>query len=288
MIQSRKDIIAKGRYNVWDIKDFLFVILCMTFLALGFFLLTSEELLKYSYYLFGAGLIIFLYLNFRLLRRGNFQVTRFSIVWKSMGGSLQSIAFDKIGAIDFEYSDKGAVSWHIKDLQRNTVKKFKAISPLISAGAGVLYLRYKDVLPEVVFNYWEAQKKGKRTYDEVDYQLRIEGTTVVQMKGALVLYDKRLLFIPTTEAQSMSEPEIKVVEEVGFILPESRYQPDGNIKTHTLIEAIIESNLPHNIRDSYLEKIAEENGGKIFANMNREGKQWYTGQNGVEVVIARV
>lgn len=286
-MSTRKDIITKGRYNVWDIKDLLIIILFITFLGMGAFLFTSQELQQYSFYVLGAGLITLIYIIVRILFRGKFHVSRFNIVWKTTVGSMHSVAYDQIGNTYLEYSEKGNASWLIVDAQGKKTKKFRAISPLPSAGVGILYFRYKDILPEVVFDYWNAEKKGKRTYDLIHFKIKIEGTLVTESQGSIVLYDKRILFIPTSEAQSISEPEVSAIRKAGFSFDKGKFPPDSNIKTHTLIEATLESNLPEHIRDSYIERIAKDNGGQVFANMIRNGKQWQVFNEGVEILIER-
>lgn len=287
MENTRKDIIVRGRYNVWDIKDWLIIVLFIALLALGLFLLTSVDLQKYSYYPLGAALLASAYIIIRVIFLGNFHVSRFNIVWKTTAGSIHSVAFDQIGDTNFEYSAKGHAAWLINNKQGKRLKKLRSVSPLPAAGAAILFFRYKDLLPEVVFNLWKPTTKGKRTYEQVDFKLKIDGTLAHEAKGAIVLYENKLLYIPTQHLQTLSEPELSRIRKAGFIPDFSIYPADGNIKTHTIIEAILESNLPTAIRDAYIQKIVNENGGNIFVEMTRTGKQWQTYNEGVEVIIIR-
>lgn len=288
MSVSRKDIIAKGRYNVWNMKDLALIILFAVLVTASVFLFKMEDFREYSYYVMGAAALVLLIEAVVISLKGSFHISRFSIVWKPIGGAMKSIAYDKLGGVALEYDAEGRASWVIQNQQAQVVKKFKNLSSAQSAGASILFFRYKDVLPEVVFNYWQAEKRGKRTYDELLYKLKIDGTVVAEMLGAAVFYDHRVLFLPTSVSETLSSPEIKVVEQADLLLPEGKYQPDRNIATHTLVEAVIESDLPAHIRDAYLEQIAQENGGRIFANMSKTGRQWQIFNEGVEVEITRI
>lgn len=284
---TRKDIIVKGRYNVWDLKDWLVIILFITLLALGLFFLTSPELRKYGYYPLGFSLLSLVFIILRVIFLGNFHVSRFNIVWKTMVGSIHSVAFDQIGDMNFVYSTTGRAAWIVNNKQGKRIKKFRTVSPLPAAGAAILFFRYKDLLPEMVFNLWKPVTKGKRTYEQVDFKLKIDGTLAHEAKGSIVLYESKLLYIPTHQQQTLSEPELLRIKKAGFVPEFSIYPADGNIKTHTLIEALLESNLPTAIRDAYIQKIVNENGGNIFTDMTRTGKQWQTYNEGVEVLIIR-
>lgn len=284
---TRKDIIVKGRYNVWDLKDWLSIILFIVFLAVGLFLLTSPDLRQYSYYPIGVSFLILIYIAFRIAFLGNFQVSRQNIVWKTSYSSIKSVSFDHIGDMHFEYSPVGKAIWLLKSNSGQKIKKFRSLSPVHAAGAAILFFRYRDLLPEIVFNTWKPLTKGKRTYEEVDYKLKIDGSIIQEAKGSIVLYENKLLFIPTEILQPLSELEAERVRKANFIPDHIKYPSDRNIKTHTLIEAIIESNFPMAIRDAYIQKIVNENGGNIFVDIIRTGKQWQTYNEGVEVIINR-
>lgn len=285
---SRKDIIVKGRYNVWDLKDWLSIILFIVFLAVGLFLLTSPDLRKYSYYPIGASFLILLYIGFRIAFLGNFHVSRQSIVWKTTYSSIESIALDNVGDMQLEYNPAGKALWLVKNKAGQKLKKFRSLSPVPAAGAAILFFRYKDLLPEIVFNLWKPLTKGKRTYEEVDCKIKIDGSLIQEAKGSIVLYENKLLYIPTHHLQTISEMEAARVRKANFLPEYIKYHPDKNIKTHSLIEAILESNLPIAIRDAYIQKIVNENGGNIFVDITRTGKQWQTYREGVEVIISRV
>lgn len=284
---NRKDIIVKGRYNVWDLKDWLSIILFLVIIAIGLFLLTSPDLRKYSYYPLGGGLLILAYILFRIAFLGNFQVSRQNIVWKTSYSSIESLAFDKIGSMHLEYNAVGKAFWHVLNHSGQKIKKFRSISPVPAAGAAILFFRYKDLLPEIVFNIWKPLSKGKRTYEEVNYKVKIDGSTVQEAKGSIVLYENKLLFIPTAVEQELTESARMRVLKAQLIPDHIKYAPDANIKTHTMIEAIIESNFPIAIRDAYIQKIVNENGGNIFVDITRTGKQWQTYNEGVEIIITR-
>lgn len=287
MENTRKDIIVKGRYNVWNIKDFLFILIFVALLAIGLFLITSVDLQKFSYYPLGASAIILFYIISRIMLLGNFQLSRFNIIWKTSVGSIQTMGIENIGSMDLEYNSQGKASWLLKNHQNKKIKRFRSLSPVISAGAAILFFRYKDVLPEVVFNIWKPLTKGKRTYEEVDYQLKIDGTLAYNAKGAIVLYENKLLFIPTSVTNTLSDPEIVRIRKAGFSPEFIKYSYDNNIKNHTIIEALLDSNLPQPIRDSYIQKIVNDNGGNIFADITRNGKQWQAFNEGVEIKITR-
>lgn len=287
MENTSKDIIVKGRYNVWGLKDFLFIIIFIVLLALGLFLFSSVDLKKFSYYPLGASLLAFIYIIIRFMFLGNFQVSRFSIIWKTSIGSIQTLGIDKVGEMALEYNNPGKASLLLKNHENKKIKRFRSISPVTGAGAAILYFRYKDILPEVVFNIWKPLSKGKRTYEQVGYQLKIDGTIAYDATGAIVLYENKLLFIPTNVTNSLSDPEIERIRKAGFSPEFVKYTSDENIKTPTLIEALLDSSLPQPIRDSYIHKIAEENGGNIFADITRNGKQWQTYNEGVEIIITR-
>lgn len=284
---SRKDIIVKGRYNVWDLKDWLSIILFIVFLAVGLFLLSSPDLRLYSYYPLGASFLILIYIIFRIAFLGNFHVSRQNIVWKTSYSSIESVSFDHIGDMQLEYNPVGKAIWLVKNKSGQKIKKFRSLSPVSAAGAALLYFRYKDLLPEIVFNTWKPLTKGKRTYEEVDCKIKIDGSTVHEAKGSIVLYENKLLYIPTENIQAISEIEAPRVRKANFLPEFIKYLPDRNTKTHTLIEAILESNFPTAIRDAYIQKIVNENGGNIFVDITRTGKQWQTYNEGVEVIITR-
>lgn len=287
MENTRKDTIVKGRYNIWEFKDFLFILIFIALLGIGVFLVTSADLQKFSYYPLGVSLIVLVYIILRIMFLGNFQVSRFNIVWKSAIGSIHTMGIDNIGSMELEYKHQGKASWLIKNLNNKKIKRFRSISPIPGAGAAILFFRYKDILPEVVFNIWKPLTKGKRTYEQVDYKLKIDGTLAYDAKGTIILYENKLIFIPTSTSNTLSEPEMNRVKKAGFSPEYVKYTSDENIKTHTLIEALLDSNLPQPIRDSYIHKIVFENGGNIFADIAKNGKQWQTYSEGVEIIITR-
>ena len=281
------DILSKGRYNTWDLKDWLIILIFLTITALGAFLYTSAELKMYSFYLLGASLALFLFILIRFLFRGRFHVSKFNIVWKSTIGSLHSITFDKIGEMHLLDSNEGRVAWNILDLKGKKIKKLRAIAPVESAAIGILYFRYKDLLPEIVFNNWEPRKKGKRTYEAVSYQIKLDGNELYAIHGAIVLYEEKLLFIPTEKSNALSELEKTRIHTSELGQASGIYPEDPHIKTHTIIEAILESNLPTAIRDTYIQKVVEQVSGKIYYNMIKDNKSWHQQNEGIEVVISR-
>lgn len=287
MENTRKDTIVKGRYNTWDLKDFLFILIFIALLGIGLFLFTSVDLQKYSYYPLGTSFLVLIYIITRILFLGNFQVSRFNIVWKSAIGSIHTLAIENIGSMELEYNKHGKASWILKDHQNKKIKRFRSISPISAAGAAIIFFRYKDVLPEIVLNTWKPLSKGKRTYEEVDYQLKIDGSLAYKAKGSIVLYENKLLFIPTNISNALSEPEIDRIRKAGFSPEFIKYTYDGNIKNHTIIEAILNCNLPQPIRDSYIQKVVNDNGGNIFVNITKSGKQWQSYNEGVEILITR-
>lgn len=287
MENTRKDTIVKGRYNTWDLKDFLFILIFIALLGIGLFLFTSVDLQKYSYYPLGTSFLVLIYIITRILFLGNFQVSRFNIVWKSAIGSIHTLAIENIGSMELEYNKHGKASWVLKDHQNKKIKRFRSISPISAAGAAIIFFRYKDVLPEIVLNTWKPLSKGKRTYEEVDYQLKIDGSLAYKAKGSIVLYENKLLFIPTNISNALSEPEIDRIRKAGFSPEFIKYTYDGNIKNHTIIEAILNCNLPQPIRDSYIQKVVNDNGGNIFVNITKSGKQWQSYNEGVEILITR-
>lgn len=287
MENTRKDTIVKGRYNTWDLKDFLFILIFIALLGIGLFLFTSVDLQKYSYYPLGTSFLVLIYIITRILFLGNFQVSRFNIVWKSAIGSIHTLAIENIGSMELEYNKHGKASWILKDHQNKKIKRFRSISRISAAGAAIIFFRYKDVLPEIVLNTWKPLSKGKRTYEEVDYQLKIDGSLAYKAKGSIVLYENKLLFIPTNISNALSEPEIDRIRKAGFSPEFIKYTYDGNIKNHTIIEAILNCNLPQPIRDSYIQKVVNDNGGNIFVNITKSGKQWQSYNEGVEILITR-
>lgn len=287
MENTRKDIIVKGRYNVWDLKDFLIILIFISFLAVGLFLLTSIDLQKFSYYPLGAAAILLIYIIARIMLLGNFQVSRFNIIWKTSAGSIKTMGIENVGNMELEYNSQGKASWLVKNSQNKKIKRFRSLSQVKEAGAAIIFFRYKDILPEIVFNIWKPLSKGKRTYEGVAYQLKIDGTIAYDATGSIVLYENKLLFIPTNVTNSLSDPEIERIRKAGYSPEYIKYTADENIKNHSIIEALLDSNLPQPIRDSYIQKIVNDNGGNIFTDISRNGKQWQTYNEGVEIIITR-
>jgi len=283
----RKDILVKGRFNVWNIKDWAFIVLAITLLAVGIFLLSSPDLRTYSYYPLIGAVPFIVILAIRIMLLGNFQITKHNIVWKTLVSSIRTYSFDNIGYMSFEYNKSGQASWLVNNTQGKKVRRFNSLSPVHAAGAAILFFRYKDILPEVVFNLWNPMSKGRRTYENVAYRLKIDGSLAQDATGSIVLFENKLLYIPSDTGGELSAAESERIRKAGFIPEHMTYPADGNIKTHTLIEALLESNLPTAIRDSYIHRIVNENGGHIFSEMNRTGKQWQTFNEGVEVIIVR-
>lgn len=259
----------------------------MLLTAIGIFLFSSIDLQKYSYYPLGVALLLLIYIIYSVMSLGSYTVSQTSIIWKTLSGSIHTIQLENVGDMELKYSKSGTPYWIVKNKEGKKIKQFKRVTPIQASGAAILFFRYKDVLPEIVLNIWKPNNKGKRTYEEVDYKLKIDGTLAINTKGSIVLYENKLLFIPSTLSQTLSSPEIARIQKAGFYTELTKYLPDFNIKTHSLIEAILESNLPTAIRDSYIQKLVNENGGFIFVDITRTGKQWQTYNEGVEVIIVR-
>ncbi|MCO5232266.1 MAG: hypothetical protein LC105_10415 [Chitinophagales bacterium] len=282
-----KDIIVRGRYNTWDTKNWLLILIFMLLTAIGIFLLSSIDLQKYSYYPLGAALLVLIYIIISVMMLGSFSLSNTSLIWKTINSSIHTIHLDQVGDMQLVYSKSGTPSWLLLNKQGKKIKRFSHISPIQASGAAILFFRYKDILPEIVLNIWNPNTKGKRTYEDVEYKLKIDGTLAIHTKGAIVLFENKLLFLPSSPLQTLSSPEIARIQKARFQTELAKYLPDYHIKTHSIIEAILESNLPSAIRDSYIQKTVNENGGFIFVDITRTGKQWQTYSEGVEIIIVR-
>jgi hypothetical protein len=56
----------------------------------------------------------------------------------------------------------------------------------------------------------------------------------MMQKGLLYLYENKLIFIPTSTSNTLSEPETDRIKKAGFSPEYVKYTSDENIKTHTI------------------------------------------------------
>lgn len=288
MSKTQKNIIAKGSYNSWSVIEWLSILLVFILAALSVFLFSSEDLRTYTLYPGIATLVLIAYVIVRLGILGTYYVSFEDILWKSNFGKIHTVAYDDLGDSKMEYPLKKKPKWILKNKNGGFIKKFRLLKSPVSAGASILVYRYKDFLPVSVFDYWKPLKRGKRTYQKTNLELKINHEVVHTASGSITLFADRLLFIPDGITQALDELSLKAVRQAGFFERTPIYTPDENIYTHTLVEAILENDFPPAIRDSYLQKICDDNGAQVFLNMKKDGKQWEISSQSVTVTITRI
>ncbi|MCO5248242.1 MAG: hypothetical protein M9887_04750 [Chitinophagales bacterium] len=286
-MSTQKKIIAKGRYNSWNTIEWLSIILIVVLIGLSVFLFSSEELRTHSIYPVIAALFLIIFIVIQYGLRGNFYISNTDILWKTNYGKIHTVLYEELGDNQLEYRSNNKTNWLLFNKEGKRIKKFRTIHSLTDAGASILLFRYKDFLPEIIFDYWTPNKKGKRTYQNIQLELKLNGELVFKTLGTITLYTDRLLFIPTQIIENINKFDIVSVHKAGFFDKKAMYLPDKNILTNTLVEAVLESDFPPAIRDSYLQKICDDNGGQIFVNMKKDGKQWKTFNEGIEVCVER-
>lgn len=283
----RKDILVKGRFNTWDAKDWAFLSLAIVLPGLGLFFLSSPDLREIAIYPLLGCIPFVVVVLIRILFLGRFHITRSAVVWKMLIGPLRTASFDTIGFSGFELKNEMPV-WLLTNKQGKKIRRFKECKPATAAGAAILYFRYMNELPELVFNLWTPLTKGKRTYENVQRVIRHHGRLVREDVGFIVLYENRLMFIPTIIKQENAAADQVLLEGAGLCNDSLVYHPDPNILTHTLVEAILEANLPLAIRDDYMQRIISENGGCLITEPLRTGKVWeWAHINGLHMRIER-
>jgi hypothetical protein len=284
---TRKDILVKGRFNAWDAKDWAFLSLAILLPVSGLFFLYHPDFREIAIYPLLGAIPFVLIVLLRVLFWGRFHITRNEIVWKIIVGPLRSVSFDQVGFSGFELKNEEPV-WVVTDKNGKKIRRFKECKPVQAAGAAILYFRYMDLLPEMVFNLWEPLSKGKRTYEGAKRTTFYNGRSIQTDTGAIVLYENKLMFIPTSVQAPAPEAYDPMLEDAGLLRSGNIYHPDGNIMTHTLMEAILEANLPMAIRDGYLQKIMADNDACLLIDPKRTGKTWdWAAGNGIQIKIER-
>jgi hypothetical protein len=282
----KKEILVKGKFNTWDAKDWVFLFLGIGFLASGIFLFTQLEYRDIFYYPLLASVPFLLVISIRIALLGDFHVTHNTLVWKTLAGSTKVVNWEDIGFVGFERKSTKAVLVTTRTNGKK-LRRFHESKPLAAAGAAVLYYRYMDILPELVFNLWEPLTKGKRTYLEVNRIIKIDGHIVQQDTGSMVLFESKLLYIPTEVKHAISV-ETRNKLQFSKILPAKiSYPADSAIPTHSIVESLLEANLPVAIRDTYIDQLVAENGGCLLRNTTHSGKRWQWFQEGIEIQIDR-
>lgn len=287
MESARKDILVKGRFNAWDAKDWAFLALAIILLTSGLFFFFHADFREIALYPLLGSIPFVIIVLLRILFWGRFHITRNEVVWKIVVGPMRSVSFDNIGFAGFELKNEEPV-WVLTNKAGKKIRRFKECRPVKAAGAAILYFRYMDLVPELVFNAWEPLTKGKRTYEDVKRTIFYNGRSIQSDTGAIVLYDNKLLFIPTSIEAPAPEAYDPMLEDAGLCRSGNIYHPDSNIMTHTLIEAILEANFPVAIREGYLQKIIAENGACLLKDPKRNGKVWeWSAGNGIQMKIER-
>lgn len=286
MDTTRKDILVKGRFNAWDSKDWAFLTLSIVLLGSGLFFLTSPDLIDISYYPLIGAIPFALVVLIRILFLGNLHITRTTIVWKTLVGPQRTYAFSDLGSCDFDPKTDHPVLLITNKLGKK-IRRFKENKPTEAAGAIVLFYRYKNILPELVFELWKPLSKGKRTYEGVTRIIRIDGDIQREESGFIVLYENKLLYIPTKSDKPLRPDIAGRLQKSGAMSTKVIYTPSPFVLTHTLIEALLEANLPLAIRNELIQQMVDENGGCILTEPARTGKTWQWFSEGVELKIQR-
>jgi hypothetical protein len=287
MSQSlKKEILVRGSFNTWDAKDAAFLVLGIGFLVAGIYLYTLPQYRDICYYALLASLPFIIVVFIRTALLGQFQVTHQQLLWKTLIGAQKACNWDDIGFAGFEFKGKKKFLVTLRNNGKK-LRRFHEIKPLSAAGSAVLYYRYMDVLPELVFNLWEPQQKGKRTYLQVNRTIKIDGHIVQKDAGSMVLFESKILYIPTLVEDNISNETRSKLQYIKILPPKIAYPPDADVPTHSLVESLLEANLPMAIRDGYIDQLVAENGGCLLRNYYHSGKKWQWLHEGVEVLMER-
>jgi hypothetical protein len=281
-----KDILVKARFNAWDAKDAAFLLLSFILLGSGLFFFSSPDLKDISYYPLIGSIPFIIVVLFRILFLGNLHISKNDIYWKTLVGPQRSFSLNDIGFCGFDPKSDEPVLL-LTNHEGKKVRRFKEIKPVNAAGAMILYFRYMNQLPALVFELWKPLTKGKRTYEGVSRITRIDGDVVKEEIGFIVLYDNKLMYIPTEPTKPLKAELEQRLKKAGVLADAAAYPPSKHILTHTLVEAVLEANMPLAIRNEHLNNIVRENGGCLITDPARNGKTWQWFNEGVELKIQR-
>lgn len=286
MEKKDKDILVRARFNAWDAKDVAFLILSIILLGSGVFFLTSPDLIEISYYPLIGAIPFVLVVIFRILFLGKLHISKSDIYWKTLIGPQRSFPLNDLGFCGFDPKNDNPVLL-LTNHQGKKVRRFKEVKPVTAASAIILYFRYMNQLPELVFEFWKPLTKGKRTYEGAKRIIRIDGDVVKEETGFIVLYENKLMYIPTEATKPLKSELEQRLKKAGVLADTEAYPPSPYVMTHTLVEAILEANLPLAIRNEHLANIVSENGGCLLSDPTRNGKTWQWFNEGVELKIQR-